>query len=325
MFALPFVFVIFIINFQAGLIVYWITTNVWTIGQQLLVKKLYPKPEPLDRATRRRRAGSRARQAAPPQRHGRRLGREGEAGGQAAGEGADARERRRAGNGAAGQGAAAVAAQEEEALGAPALSADRDGRQRGADRTCRRGGGRQPRRGEVGRDEGARAALSRAHGRLRQLRGGRGAGRGRAGARARARSTRRPGARRPTRSRRSRRSACARSWRASCTRSGCARRWTSTRRDDEIRATVNGDDLGLLIGKHGVDDRRPPAPGVPGGLPRRRGPQAGDRRRGRLPRAPRGGAAPAWPTARPPRRCVRPPGRARADARARSARSCTPT
>jgi YidC/Oxa1 family membrane protein insertase len=44
MFALPFVFTIFIINFQAGLIVYWITTNVWTIGQQLAVKKLYPKP-----------------------------------------------------------------------------------------------------------------------------------------------------------------------------------------------------------------------------------------------------------------------------------------
>jgi YidC/Oxa1 family membrane protein insertase len=48
MFALPFVFVIFIINFEAGLILYWITTNVWTIGQQLLVRKLYPKPEPLD-------------------------------------------------------------------------------------------------------------------------------------------------------------------------------------------------------------------------------------------------------------------------------------
>src|ERR671918_2042205 len=46
MLALPFVFVIFIINFEAGLILYWITTNVWTIGQQLLVKKLYPKPEP---------------------------------------------------------------------------------------------------------------------------------------------------------------------------------------------------------------------------------------------------------------------------------------
>jgi YidC/Oxa1 family membrane protein insertase len=46
MLALPFVFAIFIVNFPAGLIVYWITTNVWTIGQQLLVKKLYPKPEP---------------------------------------------------------------------------------------------------------------------------------------------------------------------------------------------------------------------------------------------------------------------------------------
>jgi YidC/Oxa1 family membrane protein insertase len=45
MFAMPFVFTLFIVNFQAGLIVYWITTNVWTIGQQLLVKKLYPKPE----------------------------------------------------------------------------------------------------------------------------------------------------------------------------------------------------------------------------------------------------------------------------------------
>src|SRR5215212_8462856 len=46
MLALPFVFVVFIINFQAGLIVYWITTNVWTIGQQLMVRKLYPKPPP---------------------------------------------------------------------------------------------------------------------------------------------------------------------------------------------------------------------------------------------------------------------------------------
>jgi YidC/Oxa1 family membrane protein insertase len=48
MLALPFVFVVFIINFPAGLIVYWITTNVWTIGQQLLVRKLYPKPPPLE-------------------------------------------------------------------------------------------------------------------------------------------------------------------------------------------------------------------------------------------------------------------------------------
>lgn len=45
MLALPFVFVIFIVNFEAGLIVYWITTNVWTVGQQLVVRKLYPKPD----------------------------------------------------------------------------------------------------------------------------------------------------------------------------------------------------------------------------------------------------------------------------------------
>lgn len=46
--ALPFVFVFIIINFPTGLIVYWITTNVWTIGQQLAVRKLYPKPEPIE-------------------------------------------------------------------------------------------------------------------------------------------------------------------------------------------------------------------------------------------------------------------------------------
>jgi YidC/Oxa1 family membrane protein insertase len=37
--ALPFVFVIFVINFPAGLLVYWITTNFWTIVQQMIVRK----------------------------------------------------------------------------------------------------------------------------------------------------------------------------------------------------------------------------------------------------------------------------------------------
>ena len=48
--ALPFVFVVFIVQFPAGLIVYWITTNVWTVGQQLVVRKIYPKPEPIEAA-----------------------------------------------------------------------------------------------------------------------------------------------------------------------------------------------------------------------------------------------------------------------------------
>src|SRR3954454_15365450 len=44
MFALPVIFVPFIINFPAGLVVYWITTNCWTMGQQAVVKKLIPAP-----------------------------------------------------------------------------------------------------------------------------------------------------------------------------------------------------------------------------------------------------------------------------------------
>ena len=65
MLALPFVFVIFIINFEAGLIVYWITTNVWTIGQQLLVKKLYPKPV-LDAEAEADKAASTPARGKPP-------------------------------------------------------------------------------------------------------------------------------------------------------------------------------------------------------------------------------------------------------------------
>ena len=47
MLALPFVFVTFIVNFPAGLILYWITTNFWTVGQQLFIKRFLPTPEPL--------------------------------------------------------------------------------------------------------------------------------------------------------------------------------------------------------------------------------------------------------------------------------------
>ena len=45
--AFPFIFIPIIISFESGLLVYWITTNVWTIGQQLAVRKLFPKPEPI--------------------------------------------------------------------------------------------------------------------------------------------------------------------------------------------------------------------------------------------------------------------------------------
>jgi YidC/Oxa1 family membrane protein insertase len=45
-FVLPLIFVPFIISFPAGLILYWITTNVWTIGQQFVIQKLIPMPTP---------------------------------------------------------------------------------------------------------------------------------------------------------------------------------------------------------------------------------------------------------------------------------------
>jgi YidC/Oxa1 family membrane protein insertase len=37
--ALPFLFVTFVIRFPAGLLVYWITTNLWTIVQQTIIRK----------------------------------------------------------------------------------------------------------------------------------------------------------------------------------------------------------------------------------------------------------------------------------------------
>jgi YidC/Oxa1 family membrane protein insertase len=44
MMVLPFIFVPFILNFPAGLILYWITTNFWTMGQQYTIQRLIPAP-----------------------------------------------------------------------------------------------------------------------------------------------------------------------------------------------------------------------------------------------------------------------------------------
>jgi YidC/Oxa1 family membrane protein insertase len=50
MLAMPLIFVVFILNFPAGLIVYWITTNLWTVGQQLVVKRSSGGVKPADMA-----------------------------------------------------------------------------------------------------------------------------------------------------------------------------------------------------------------------------------------------------------------------------------
>src|SRR4051812_16274227 len=41
---LPIAFIPFIINFKVGLVLYWMTTNLWTVGQGLITRRLMPKP-----------------------------------------------------------------------------------------------------------------------------------------------------------------------------------------------------------------------------------------------------------------------------------------
>ena len=128
MLLLPLVFAALVPNFPAGLIVYWITTNFWTLGQAMVVQRLSPPPArcPLEGA------GSGPQPAAALV----------DGGGTA----------RRP---PAAHESATTAAPKEEA---PAALRQTVG---GATRTTRaRGGPRRrgrARRGEVGRDEGARA------------------------------------------------------------------------------------------------------------------------------------------------------------------------
>jgi YidC/Oxa1 family membrane protein insertase len=46
MLVLPFLFVGFIFRFPAGLIMYWITTNIWTIGQQQFLRRVIGRNAP---------------------------------------------------------------------------------------------------------------------------------------------------------------------------------------------------------------------------------------------------------------------------------------
>jgi YidC/Oxa1 family membrane protein insertase len=42
--AMPLVFLFFVVNFPAGLMIYWVTTNLWTTGQGLVTRTLRPAP-----------------------------------------------------------------------------------------------------------------------------------------------------------------------------------------------------------------------------------------------------------------------------------------
>jgi YidC/Oxa1 family membrane protein insertase len=54
MMVLPIVFVPVLVNFPTGLVVYWVTTNLWTVGQGLVTRQLVPKkpPPPPKRSSR---------------------------------------------------------------------------------------------------------------------------------------------------------------------------------------------------------------------------------------------------------------------------------
>ena len=43
MYILPFAFIFVIARFPAGLVLYWMTTNLWTVGQGLITRRLIPK------------------------------------------------------------------------------------------------------------------------------------------------------------------------------------------------------------------------------------------------------------------------------------------
>jgi YidC/Oxa1 family membrane protein insertase len=55
MLALPFIFILVIINatFPVGLLLYWATTNLWTVGQGLVTRRMFPKPPPPPKRTSR--------------------------------------------------------------------------------------------------------------------------------------------------------------------------------------------------------------------------------------------------------------------------------
>ena len=55
MVGLPFIFILFIVNatFPVGLLLYWVTTNLWTVGQGIITRRMFPKPAPPPKRTSR--------------------------------------------------------------------------------------------------------------------------------------------------------------------------------------------------------------------------------------------------------------------------------
>jgi YidC/Oxa1 family membrane protein insertase len=50
---LPVAFIPVIVSFPTGLMLYWSTTNLWTVGQGFITRRLAPKPQPPPKRTSR--------------------------------------------------------------------------------------------------------------------------------------------------------------------------------------------------------------------------------------------------------------------------------
>ena len=67
--AMPLIFLFFVVNFPAGLMIYWVTTNLWTTGQGLVTRQLRPAPvQPQKKSSRtpKRTDNARPRDEPPP-------------------------------------------------------------------------------------------------------------------------------------------------------------------------------------------------------------------------------------------------------------------
>jgi YidC/Oxa1 family membrane protein insertase len=62
---LPIAFIPFVLNFPSGLMLYWLTTNLWTTGQGLITRRLTPKPQPPAKRSSRTPPKSATAEAAP--------------------------------------------------------------------------------------------------------------------------------------------------------------------------------------------------------------------------------------------------------------------
>ncbi|WP_374204034.1 membrane protein insertase YidC [Streptomyces sp. HPF1205] len=67
MYVFPLIFAVFGINFPVGVLIYWLTTNVWTMGQQMFVIRRNPTPGSLAFQQRQERLRAKGKLVEPPE------------------------------------------------------------------------------------------------------------------------------------------------------------------------------------------------------------------------------------------------------------------